>query len=220
MTELHPATRSPDLGDVRDRGYWNRRYASAELVWTAQPNRFLVAEIAGLAPGHALDLACGEGRNAVWLAERGWKVTGVDFSDIGLAKAERLAAARGVEIEWILADVLEYEPPAASFDLVALLYLQVRQEELRIVLARAADALAPGGTVFVVGHDLANLTEGYGGPSSPEVLYTAQDVVAGLAGLAVEKAERVTRTVPVDGEDRVAIDALVRAVKPLSSPSP
>ena len=220
MAEGHATTRPTDLGEVRDRKYWNRRYASSELVWTAQPNRFLAAETAGLAPGSALDLACGEGRNAVWLAERGWTVTGVDFSEIGLAKAERLTAARGVEIEWIRADVLEYEPPAAAFDLVALLYLQVPREELRLVLERAAEAAAPGGTVVVVAHDLANLTEGYGGPSSPRVLYTAADVVAGLPGLAVEKAGRVERTVPVDGEERVAIDALVRAVKPLGPRSP
>jgi len=219
MAEPHP-TRPPDLGDIRDRDYWDRRYARSEFVWTAQPNRFVVAELAGLAPGRALDLACGEGRNAVWLAERGWRVTAVDFSEVGLAKAERLAADRGVEVEWALADLLEYEPSAGVFELVVLLYLQVPAAELRLVLGRAAEALAPGGTLLVVGHDLTNLTEGYGGPSSPEVLYTPEDVVAGLPGLTVEKAERVRRLVPVDGEEYVAIDALVRAVKPPSGRAP
>ena len=213
MAELHP-TRPPDLGDIRGRDYWDRRYARSEFVWSAEPNRFVVAELTELAPGRALDLACGEGRNAVWLAERGWSVTAVDFSEVGLAKAERLAAGRGVEVEWVAADLLEYEPPAGAFDLVVLLYLQVPAEELRLVLGRAAEALAPGGTILVVGHDLANLADGYGGPSSPEVLYTPEDVVAGLPGLTVEKAERVRRTVAVDGEEHVAIDALVRAIKP------
>ena len=215
MAELHPTSRARDLGDIRDREYWDRRYARSEFVWTAEPNRFVVAELADLPPGRALDLACGEGRNAVWLAERGWTVAAVDFSEVGLAKAARLAASRGVEAEWVLADLLEYEPPIGVFDLVVLLYLQVPAEELRLVLARAAAALAPGGTLLVVGHHLANLTEGYGGPSSPEVLYTSEDVVAGLPGLSVEKAERVRRPVAVDGEEHVAVDALVRAVKPL-----
>ncbi len=214
MAELHPTSRARDLGDVRDRDYWDRRYERSDFVWTAEPNRFLVAEVEGLPPGRALDLACGEGRNAVWLAERGWKVTAVDFSEVGLAKAARLAASRGVEVEWAPADLLEYEPRPGTYDLVALLYLQVPAEELRLVLGRAAEALAPGGTLLLVAHDLANLTEGYGGPSSPEVLYTPADVVAGIPGLSVEKAERVRRPVEVDGEEHVAIDALVRAVKP------
>ncbi len=73
-----------------DRNAWDERYAGDELVWSAQPNRFLVAEVETLPPGRALDLACGEGRNAVWLAERGWDVTGVDFSNAGIDKARRL----------------------------------------------------------------------------------------------------------------------------------
>ena len=77
-----------------DHRLWDERYAAAELIWTAEPNRFLVAEVNGLAPGRALDLACGEGRNAVWLAAQGWEVTGVDFSRAGLDKAHRLAPQR------------------------------------------------------------------------------------------------------------------------------
>ena len=76
---------------------WNTRYAQKELVWTAEPNRAFAAEVSGLAPGRALDVACGEGRNAVWLAERGWQVTGVDFSEVALEKAATLAASRGVQ---------------------------------------------------------------------------------------------------------------------------
>jgi 2-polyprenyl-3-methyl-5-hydroxy-6-metoxy-1,4-benzoquinol methylase len=119
------------VGSVRPgfaREDWNARYAQKELLWTAEPNRLLAAEVASLEPGRALDVACGEGRNAVWLAERGWRVTGVDFADVALTKAAELAAARGVEVEWVPADVLEYEPPARSFDLVVVLYLQLPAE--------------------------------------------------------------------------------------------
>ena len=115
---------------------WDERYAGDELVWTAEPNRFLVAEVDGLAPGRALDLACGEGRNAVWLAERGWTATGVDFSAVGLDKARRLADARHVSVQWERADVTEYQPPAEGFDLVIVMYLHLPESSRRIAFRR------------------------------------------------------------------------------------
>lgn len=190
---------------------WDERYAQAGLLWSAEPNRRFATEVACLAPGRALDIGCGEGRNAVWLAGRGWDVTGVDFSSVALAKAERLAATRGVSVDWVLADVLDYRPPARSFELVVVLYLQLPAAELHDVLAAAAAAVSPGGTLFVLGHDTTNLAEGYGGPKDASVLFTPEDVVAALAGFDVESAEKVRRTVALDDGDAVAIDALVRA---------
>jgi SAM-dependent methyltransferase len=187
------------------RERWDEKYAGSDFLWSAEPNRRLVAEVEGLEPGAALDLACGEGRNAVWLAEHGWRVTAVDFSEVGLAKAAQLARGRGVEVDWVAADLLEYEPPPARYDLVVVLYLQLPADERRLVHARAAGAVAPGGTLVVLGHDLLNLTEGHGGPTHPDVLFTPDDVVADIPGLTVERAERVDR----DG----AVDALVRAVR-------
>ncbi len=84
---------------------WNARYAGSELVWSAEPNRFLPQEAAGLTVGRAIDLACGEGRNAIWLARQGWEVVGVDFADAGIDKARRLASDAGVAVEWVVADV-------------------------------------------------------------------------------------------------------------------
>ena len=196
---------------VMDAGDWDRRYEGTELLWSAQPNRFLVAEAQGLAPGRALDLACGEGRNAIWLAELGWDVTGVDFSAVAVGKAEQLAAARGVAGEFEVADLLTYQPAEQAFDLVIVFYLQVITAELGLVLRRAAAAVAPGGTFLLVAHDRSNLEEGYGGPHDPNVLYTAEDVVAGLDGLEVERAEPVLRPVETPEGERVAIDTLVRA---------
>ena len=197
-----------------DRDDWNARYSGAELLWKADPNRFLVEEIADLQPGSALDVACGEGRNAVWLAGRGWQVTGVDFSDVALSKARRLADDRGVSVEWVNADVAEWDPPAGAFDLVILFYLQLPEAERHQVYGRMAGGLAPGGTILVVGHDSENLTGGYGGPQDPQFLFSAEDVVRDLPGLKILKAEQVRR--PVDTEDgaRTALDALVRAVRP------
>ena len=209
MTEHRRPAASIRPGFARED--WNDRYAQKELVWTAEPNRRFAAEVEGLEPGRALDLACGEGRNAVWLAERGWQVTGVDFSDVALAKAAELAASRGVEVDWLVADVLDYRPEARAFDLVAVLYLQLPRDELLHALESAAGAVAPGGTLLVLGHDTTNLTHGHGGPKDASVLYTAADVVPALRDLVVERAEAVERTVPLADGEAVAIDAFVRA---------
>ncbi len=193
---------------------WNARYAGSELLWTAEPNRRFASEVEGLEPGRALELACGEGRNAVWLAEQGWRTTGVDFSDVALSKAAQLAASRGVEVEWVAADVLEYEPERRAFDLVAVLYLQLPHDELVRALGAATEALAPGGTILVLGHDTTNLTEGHGGPRDASVLFTPEDVVAELGDLTVERAEKVRRAVPLDDGEATAVDAFVRARRP------
>jgi SAM-dependent methyltransferase len=193
---------------------WNSRYAGSGLLWTAEPNRLFASEVEGLEPGRALDLACGEGRNAVWLAEQGWRTTGVDFSDVALSKAARLAASRGVEVEWLVADVLEHEPERRAFDLVAVLYLQLPHDELARALGAATEALAPGGTILVLGHDTTNLTEGHGGPRDASVLFTPEDVVSELGDLTVERAEKVRRAVPLDDGQATAVDAFVRARRP------
>ena len=197
-----------------NREHWDERYGTEELIWKAEPNRFLVEELDALAPGRALDVACGEGRNAVWLASKGWRVTGADFSRAGLAKAQRLATDRGVEVTWVEADVVEWRPPTASFDLVVVMYLHLLAEQRRQALAHAAAALAPGGVLLVVGHDTSNLLKGTGGPQDPAVLFTPEEIVEDLSGLRIERAEQVKRTVVSDAGETTAIDALVRAVRP------
>jgi SAM-dependent methyltransferase len=194
------------------RERWNERYAAVENLWSARPNRFLVAEVSDLAPGRALDLACGEGQNAIWLAERGWDVVGVDFSEVAVAKGRERAARDGVDVELLVEDLLEYEPEPSVFDLVLLLYFHMPPDELRVVLERGAAALAPGGTLLVIGHDRTNIEHGTGGPSDPTIQYTPDEIAAELPGLEFEKVERVYRDV-ADAE-RPAIDALVRARRP------
>jgi SAM-dependent methyltransferase len=211
MRPCEPLCRLCTKMDIVEREDWNVKHGEAGPLFGVEPNRFLVAEAADLPPGRALDLACGAGRNAVWLAERGWTVTGADFSDVALANARALATERGVDVEWVQADLRDWEPPPREFELVAILYLQLPAEELQPVLARAADAVAPGGTLLVVGHDLQNLNGGHGGPKDPRVLLTPEDVAAELPGLEVEKAERVLRPVETEDGEAQAIDALVRA---------
>lgn len=199
-----------------DREHWNSRYAGTELLWTAQANRFLTTEVAQLAPGRALDLGCGEGRNSVWLAERGWEVTGVDFAEVGLAKAAKLAEERAVRVEWIHADLLEFVPPRCSFDLVAMLYIHLIETERREILARSAAALTADGVLLVVGHDTSNLAEGHGGPKDPAVLFTPEEVARELP-LRIERAEKVRRPIASSEGQVYAIDALVRASKDAKS---
>jgi SAM-dependent methyltransferase len=202
--------------DHVDSQQWDERYSGTEFEWTTRPNQFVAAELADLPPGRALDLAAGEGRNTVWLAERGWRVTAVDFSRVGLDKGRKLSAARGVDeaqVDWIVADLRDYEPERDFYDLALIAYLQVSPEVRAAVLARSAAALAPGGTAFVVGHDLTNLTDGVGGPQDPNVLYTPEAVRAELPGLRILRAERVRRTVTREDGPATAIDSLVRAVR-------
>ncbi len=201
---------------------WDERYAASELVWSSSPNQFVEAELSDLAPGRALDLAAGEGRNAIWLADRGWRVTAVDFSLVGLDKGRELQArhprGRDLHIDWVHADALTYDPGPVAFDLAVVAYLQLAEDERRTAVRRAFSSLAPGGTLFLVAHDSTNLTEGTGGPQEPAVLYTAEEVLGDLDGerFEVVRAERVARTLPPaepGGPERTAYDALVRLVR-------
>lgn len=221
----HPEAERRDAGRREAGGkdpeaeYWDGRYSAKELVWSAGPNMFLPPAVDGMAPGTALDLACGEGRNAIWLAEQGWQATGVDFSEVAVDKAAAVAQRRGVSVEWICADVTTWRPaeqpggPAAGFDLVVVFYLQLASVARKLALVNAAQMLGTDGVLLVVAHDSANLTHGVGGPQDPAVLYTAAEVVRdiGSAGLnlEIERAETVER--PVEGADQPALDCLVRA---------
>ncbi len=197
-----------------DSTAWDARYAMDQLVWGAEPNRFVAAEFTGRPPGRALDLGAGEGRNAIWLARQGWQVTAVDFSPVAIDRAGKLASAEGVEVTWIVADVAEYRPEPGAFDAVLVAYLHLPATPRAVVLARAARALAPGGRIVVVGHDVASAGAGVGGPQDPAILYTPQRIVAELPELTVRTAEHVRRAVQTDHGTADAIDTLAVAVRP------
>ena len=211
-----------------DSRAWDERYAARDLVWGAEPNRWVAQETSDLRPGRALDLAAGEGRNALWLASRGWRVTAVDFSGAALDRGRRLAAAQPAEVAdrltWVHADVGTHQPAPGSFDLVVVAYLHLPAAQRRAALRHAAQALAPGGTLLVVGHDTTNLTDGVGGPQDPRILFTPDDVLADLAAVGLEpvRAERVRRPVAQgsDGGTAHAVDALVLLRRPPHLPAP
>ena len=190
---------------------WDQRYSTTELIWTAEANQFVAAETEHLPPGRALDLAAGEGRNAIWLAQRGWNVTAVDFSQVALDKGRRLAESLDLadKLEWIRADVVTWTPPPDSYDLVVIAYLHLPASALRTAISHAASGLAAGGTIVIVGHDVTNLDGGTGGPQDPDVLYTPEqltDIVA-EAGLHTTKAGTVERRTA----NGVALDTLITA---------
>ncbi len=198
---------------------WDERYAASELVWSAGPNQWVEAELTGLPPGRAIDLAAGEARNSNWLAGLGWTVLAVDFSPVALAKGQQLVAAaedgRAARVSWLTADLTEFVPEPDSYQLALICYLQVSAADRTLIVRRALSALAPGGALLVVGHDSTNLTDGVGGPQDPAVLYSAPDLVADLTASAipvrVDKATTVLRQVA--GSPRPAIDTLFRAVR-------
>jgi len=199
-----------------DAAAWDSRYAGSELIWSAEPNRFVAAELGALPPGRALDLASGEGRNALWLAAHGWRVTAVDFSAVAVGKGRDRAGQDGLDIEWVVADVVrDYRPPAGAFDAVLIAYLHLPPADSEAVLRGAARAVAPGGVLLVVGHDITNISDGTGGPQDPTRLYSPETITGYLAGWDVERAERAHRPVP---GARDAIDTVVRARKPLVQP--
>ncbi len=210
-----------------DARAWDERYAASELVWSATPNQFVESELAALPPGRAIDVAAGEGRNALWLADLGWEVTAYDFSVVALDKGraiqERHPRGRDLHVTWVHGDVLELEPGPVPYDLALLAYLQLPAEQRRSAVRRALLVLRPGGTLFVVAHDSSNLDEGTGGPQDPDVLYTAEDVLSDLDGERFEvlRADRVARTIASEGpaDDhrgepaRTAYDCLVRVLR-------
>lgn len=209
-----PATDSTGVGEDsrgEHRRRWDERHRERDIE-SSEPNPVLVAEASRWSPGSALDVACGDGTNAVWLAGQGWRVTGVDWSGVALAKARLKADATGAVVDWIEADLARWTPPAGAFDLVTIVYLHLPAEERRAVYGAAAEAVAPGGRLLVVGHDRTNLTEGVGGPQDPGVLFTSSELADELLtrqpDFTIERAAAIRRA---GAGSRGPIDALLEA---------
>ena len=188
---------------------WDVRYQEKELVWSGAPNMFLPPIVEGLDVGSALDLACGEGRNAIWLANQGWSVTGVDFSAVGIEKARRTAG--DAVVDWVVADVISYVPDR-TFDLVMIVYVHLGAADMKHLFANAARALTPGGTLIGVGHALRNLADGVGGPPYPDILWTEDRIAPLVDGLTIVQLTEILR--PVENSEVDAIDILLQATHP------
>ena len=191
---------------------WDERHQAGDFEGRG-PNPTLAAALAESdpsgPPGVALELACGSGTNAVWLAGRGWQTTAVDWSPVGLEKGRAKAAAAGLKVEWLERDLFAWEPPARSFDLVVIVYLHLPPDERTPVYARAAAAVAPGGRLVIVGHDRLQAFEDVPGPD-PDRLFTAGEIAAELIAadpqLQSEREQVVHRAAP---PEHGPIDALL-----------
>jgi SAM-dependent methyltransferase len=169
---------------------WDERYAERQQ-WSAEPNA-LIAEVLGdLPPGDAVDLAAGEGRHALWLAGHGWRVTAVDFSDVGLARGRAQPGAD--RVTWLTADVTTWTAEPESLDLVLVAYLHLPEADTTAVFTRAVGWLRPGGRLLVLGHDVENLTAGVGGPQEAGLLHSVDRLAPVAALLDVDRAEQVRR---------------------------
>ena len=194
---------------------WDERYAAVDLVWSAGPNRWVEELASDLPPGRALDVAAGEGRNAIWLASRGWTVVAADFSPVAVERAQRLAAEQLGEaadrFTAVVSDALDPAPEGGPYELVLFSYLQLPAGERRRAWARGIEAAALGGRVVVIGHASRNLSEGWGGPQDPAVLYDPEAVVAevGDQPVDVESAELKVRAVETDDGTHEALDTVV-----------
>jgi SAM-dependent methyltransferase len=212
------------MTDGLDPSFWEERYRSgAERVGGRRPNPQLVAEVGDVAPATALDAGCGEGSDAVWLASRGFRVTAVDVSPTALGRARELAAACGPEvagrIAWVEADLTSFTPEGL-FDLVVACYVHVAgpADELH---RRLAAAVAPGGTLLVVGHHPSD-PHSHAHADVPGVQVTPEEVAAVLLpeDWDVAVAEARTRRVDHDGREVVFCDVVVRARRrPQSAPT-
>lgn len=194
-----------------DASEWDERYRGTDRLWSVQPNLFVADRLAHAKPGIGVDVAGGEGRNAIWLASLGWSMTVVDFSEAAVGRGR----AQSPEVDFVVADVTEWEP-SQTVDLVLIAYLHLPAGEFASVIERACQWLSPGGELFLIGHDRANLDEGHGGPQYPEILWDVEEIVELVAGDIVE-ALVVRRPVETPDGTVYALDTLVRARRPIDS---
>jgi SAM-dependent methyltransferase len=186
---------------------WDERYAEHQQ-WSAEPNALIADLLADVPPGDAVDLAAGEGRHALWLAGLGWRVTAVDFAGVGLARGQRQPGAD--RVRWLTADVTTWSADPASLDLVLVAYLHLPMADTVHLLTRAVGWLRPGGRLLVLGHDVANIASGVGGPQEPAILHSVERLAPVAELLDVEQLAQVRRATPAG----TALDTLLWGRRP------
>ena len=199
--------------DVFTEEFWDERYGASERVWSGEPNQQLVGRVAGIhPPGHALDVGCGEGADAIWLALQGWAVTALDVSQVALDKAAHHASDAGVaeQITWLRADLATWPGEPGLYDLVTASFMYLDQPALTQLYRALGAAVAPGGTLLLVGHHPVD--ERHGGHDWPDVRWTPEEAAGWLdaddwASIEVDTVGRE------HGEHSAMHDGIVQAVR-------
>lgn len=195
-----------------DAGFWDKRYRERDAAWSGEPNDRIVDAVASVAPGVALDIACGDGADAIWLAEHSWRVTATDISSVALERGH--ANDRTGRVEWLQADLLEWTPAAATYDFVSAHFVHFASPEREKIFRAIAAAVRSGGTLLIVGHHPSDLRTTAGRWPMPEFYYTA-DAIAELlepAGWEILEASAAPRSaVDPTGATITVHDAVLRA---------
>jgi len=201
------------MSHASERARWDDRFSKDEYHFGTEPNSFVAAQAHLLKPGmSALSVADGEGRNSVWLAQQGLRVTAFDFSPVGVAKARRLAAAKGVEVEYHEANILDWDWDARQYDLLAAIFIQfLGPAERARVFAGMLRALAPGGILVLQGYGPKQLEYATGGPKQLENLYTAQLLRGAFAALEILHLREHDETI-AEGDAHTGMSALIDLV--------
>ncbi|MER5439353.1 class I SAM-dependent methyltransferase [Streptomyces sp. NPDC002790] len=192
---------------------WDTRYRASDQLFSGNPNGVLVDEVSDMRPGQALDVGCGEGGDALWLARRGWQVTAVDVSEVALRRAAEAGADVAGRVSWSRADLAVTPPPAGAFDLVTVQYFPLLRSAGLAAARGLVDAVAPGGTLLFVTHALADLAQDHAVTAkfNPTNYYWADDVAALLAGDGSDAGRR-------DGDRAWKIE--VNETRPRTAPAP
>lgn len=197
---------------IHGEAAWDERYRERAQTWSGRPNVALVAEMSGRSPGTALDAGAGEGGDAIWLAEAGWRVTAAELSTVALGRARARAESSGLSIDWVHLDITE-TPPPATYDLVTAFYLHLPEAARPGMWRHLAGAVAAGGTLLIVGHDRDDMHAATHRASLADMGWSVDEIVTALGpGWVIEVAESRPRPhVDQDGNDATINDAVLRA---------
>lgn len=195
-----------------DAQFWDDRYRSREQLFSGNPNGVLVTEVTDLPPGQALDVGCGEGADALWLARRGWQVTAVDISRTALHRAAASGADLAGRVAWTRADLTTTPPPAGAFDLVTAQYFPMPHQPHHTALRGLLAAVAPGGTLLIASHDPADLPPQHDHGFDPSDYYQPDDFARLLDdSWTVLINETRPRTAPAPAGTHHTRDTVLRA---------
>ncbi len=191
---------------------WNEKYSDPRFIYGSAPNDFLKQSVHHLKPrGKILCIAEGEGRNAVWLAELGFKVTAVDASEVGLDKGQTLAKSKGVRVDWIHADLQHYNPGQQAWDGVVAIFAHLPPELRSQVHADCVESLKAGGVLLLEAYTPEQLRFRTGGPSNPDWLMTPEMLEQELRGLTFERLQKVERQI-IEGIGHTGTGSVVQVI--------